>query len=325
MQPQRTERGLLEARHVVENPHDELVDVLAAQADEARDPGRLNVAQHSAEVGLERSGGKFAHLFGAGAFQQGEQRPWTARPQVRVGPLRQDVRRLGAVGETAAIVRLRAVVEDVIGDPGVAPVRVVGVRGEEIDNGVGVADRQGLPQAAQVTPGAPNQVSQRPAADLAAAAGVGHVEARRQGAVNLRVALRLRLLENLLQGAPRAVGQPHARNDLQQAGPREQTLVLPKLKEDFVELQSIRKGYFRVGRLQRLELFNAIVSLFLARLAMETGGLDLAQELGEGEGAFANRRLRLLVGLRCQSLDQLDHPRIFRFPGTPDVVQMKLR
>ena len=49
------------------------------------------------------------------------------------------------------------------------------------------------------------------------------------------------------------------------------------------------------------------MSLFLARLAVEAGGLDLAQELGEGESAFADRRFRRLVRLGGETLDQFAH------------------
>ena len=52
VQAERSEGGLLELRHVVQDPDHERVDRLALDADQPGHPGRLDLAERAAEVGL---------------------------------------------------------------------------------------------------------------------------------------------------------------------------------------------------------------------------------------------------------------------------------
>jgi hypothetical protein len=87
-----------------------------------------------------------------------------------------------------------------------------------------------------------------------------------------------------------------------------------------VQAEAVGQGHLGVGRFEGLELLGPVVGLFGPRLAVERGGLDLAQELREGERPLADRRLRRLVGLFGQAHDQVHQGRVPGLPGAAHVL-----
>lgn len=92
----------------------------ARNRDESDHPSRFHVAQHLLEVRLQSGRGEFADEVGLRPFEQGEQRPWRALPQVGERPVLQLARRRRlaiAPLEMVAVVILFFVEENVIGEP----------------------------------------------------------------------------------------------------------------------------------------------------------------------------------------------------------------
>ena len=91
-----------------------------------------------------------------------------------------------------------------------------------------------------------------------------------------------------------------------------------------MEPQSLGEQDLGVGRLEGLEAFDPVVSLFVRGLRLEERlDADLGQELRERRRPLADGRLGGLVGLVRQGDDEPDEVGVVRFPGAADVVEAK--
>ena len=89
VQAKRAKGRLLEARHIGQDPDDETMHDLARHLDESGNPHGLDLAQQGAEIGLEGTDGELTHLFAPGPFEQREQGPRTALPELGEGTILQ--------------------------------------------------------------------------------------------------------------------------------------------------------------------------------------------------------------------------------------------
>ncbi len=153
--------------------------------------------------------------------------------------------------------------------------------------------------------------------------GLGHVEACGQGTVDFDVPFRLGLLEDAFEGLPGTVSQSDAGNDLEQAGPGENAVLLPQAHDDLVQPQPVGQRHFGVGRFEGLDLLDPVMGLFFPGLAAEAPAADLRQEAIERRRAVADRFGRRLVGLGGQGLDERHQFGVLGLPGVAQVLEME--
>ena len=222
--------------------------------------------------------------------------------------------------EPGRAVFLGLVVDDVVGDQGCVPGRPLLVTCKHVRREVGISGGHGHGRAPQLAPGASAEIGQGRPPDRRPAGYVGHVEPGRQGGEDLGIAGGLGLLEDPLQGPPRAIRQGNRGDGLQQDRSRERAGVAPEGINDLVEPEPIGQRDLGAGRFERLELLLAIMLLFLARLLAKRRAANLGKEPVEGQRPITNRSLVLVILVR-EVVDELDQSGILRLPGAADVVQ----
>ena len=104
--------------------------------------------------------------------------------------------------------------EDLVVDPAVFEVVVIGIGDQKIDNRIRVAGRQRLSDASQVPPRPTTKIGQRPITDTVLPVGKCGIESSRQGAHDFRVARGFRFLENSLERFPGTVNDWRPGNEL---------------------------------------------------------------------------------------------------------------
>jgi hypothetical protein len=224
------------------------------------------------------------------------------------------------------IVFFRLVKEDMVGDQRPRPLGRIVVTGEDIDASVGITGGTNPGDPPEVPPGPPSDVGKGERADLGRlrVRRERRVDPRGESAEDLAVISGLSFLENPLQGPPRAITKRNPGDDLEQAGPGIRAVVFPERRENLVKFETVGKRNLGIGSFERLDLFDAIVTLLVRRLRLEKClGTDLGEKLGKRRCSLAEWWLRGLVGLAGQDLDEPDEVGIIRVPGEADVIQAK--
>ena len=324
MQAQRAEGAGLKAGHVVEQPHDELVDRRAAHAYEPDHPARLDLAQLSAKVRLERLCGKPLYSGGASDLEQTKQRPRTSPPRISKRTMLQG-------GDPAPVLRANKprsrvgagelMKEDVVGNPATAQRGVGQVVAEELHRRIRIHGGHTHPELTQVAPRSTHEVPQGSAANIApkAVCGVLDVQPGRDCAVDLPIPLGLCLLEDPLDSSPRPPPQGQALHSHHQLVTSPGPSVFPQRHEHTMQPQSVRKLDLSILSLDRPPVGEPLLPPNLRVLPQKGLGEVLPLHALVRDGIISDRHARF--SLVNQSEHQLGKVGVAGLPGTGHIVQ----